>query len=131
MREKYVQEAIDLFDHLDTVFVGIGTIEPSQMLRSSGNTFSANELSELARSGAVGDICLQYYDISGAPVRSALSQRVVGMSLAQLSKTRHVIGVAGGRRKVDAILGALNGRWINVLVTDKTTAKAVLAKTDP
>jgi DNA-binding transcriptional regulator LsrR (DeoR family) len=127
MREKYVKDAISLFDHLDTVLVGIGTLQPSQLLQSSGNTFSKSELAGLSRAGAVGDICLQYFDIAGTPVATPLADRVVSMSLTQLRKTKHVIGVAGGSRKVDAIRGALNGRWINVLVTDRSTAKALLA----
>jgi DNA-binding transcriptional regulator LsrR (DeoR family) len=45
------------------------------------------------------------------------------MSLDQLSKVSRAIGVAGGSRKYAAILGALRGHWINILVTDHFTAK--------
>ena len=31
-----------------------------------------------------------------------------------------------GKRKVDAIQGALKGRWINVLITDRFTAEKLL-----
>ena len=126
MNEKYVQATLALFDHLDTVFVGIGTLEPSPLLESSGNIFSRAERASLGKLGAVGDICLQYFDAKGAPISTPLTDRVVGMSLAQLRRTKHVVGVAGGRRKVDAILATLIGRWINLLVTDRTTAKALL-----
>jgi DNA-binding transcriptional regulator LsrR (DeoR family) len=129
MREKYVQAAVKLFDQLDTVFLGIGTLEPSRMLVSSGNIFSQAERASLVKSGAVGDICLQYYDVKGIPISTPLSERVVGMSLSQLKRAKHVVGVAGGKRKVEAILGALNGRWINLLVTDRATAKALLERT--
>jgi DNA-binding transcriptional regulator LsrR (DeoR family) len=50
------------------------------------------------------------------------------MSLAQLKGVKHRIGVAGGKRKLDAILGALNGSWINILVIDRATARALLEK---
>ena len=36
------------------------------------------------------------------------------------------LAVAGGRSKAQAILGALRGRHINVLVTDSLTAALVL-----
>lgn len=45
------------------------------------------------------------------------------MSLEQLHKVSRAIGVAGGLRKYSAILGALRGHWINILVTDHFTAK--------
>jgi DNA-binding transcriptional regulator LsrR (DeoR family) len=34
--------------------------------------------------------------------------------------------VAGGERKHDAILGALRGGWLNVLVTDVDTASRLV-----
>jgi hypothetical protein len=38
-------------------------------------------------------------------------------------KVSRAVGVAGGSRKNAAILGALRGHWINILVTDHFTAK--------
>jgi DNA-binding transcriptional regulator LsrR (DeoR family) len=126
LRESYVRAAVDLFNKVDTVLVGIGAVEPSRLLASSGNVFSADELKRLRKQGAVGDICLQFFDTAGAPVRTELTDRVIGITLAQIRKAKRVIALAGGKRKVEAILGALNGGWINVLITDQWTAKAIL-----
>lgn len=126
MREPYVRDAVKLFDHLDTVLVGIGAIEPSRPLLNSGNVFSANERASLASKGAIGDICLQYFNADGEILSTPLADRVIGIKFPQLKKIKHVIGIAGGKRKIDAIRGALSGRWINVLVTDRATAKAIL-----
>jgi DNA-binding transcriptional regulator LsrR (DeoR family) len=38
------------------------------------------------------------------------------------------VGVAGGFRKFTAILGALRGRFVNVLVTDRSTAERLLKR---
>ncbi|MGB7265556.1 MAG: sugar-binding transcriptional regulator [Terracidiphilus sp.] len=126
LKETYVRSAMELFDRMDMVLVGIGAVEPSRLLASSGNVFSSQELNELRKQGAVGDICLQFFDAAGQPVRTDLTARVIGMSLPQIKKTKRVIALAGGKRKVDAILGALNGSWINTLITDRWTAKSVL-----
>lgn len=126
LKENYVRAAMELFDNMDLVLVGIGAVEPSRLLASSGNVFSAQELSRLRKQGAVGDICLQFFDAMGAPVRTELTERVIGMSLNQIKKAKRVVALAGGKRKVDAIRGALHGRWIDVLITDRWTAKAVL-----
>lgn len=80
------------------------------------------------KQGAVGDICLHYFNQAGQPISTPLSARVIGMSLAQLKGVKHRIGVAGGKRKLDAILGSLNGSWINVLITDRSTARGLLEK---
>jgi DNA-binding transcriptional regulator LsrR (DeoR family) len=126
LKETYVRSAMELFDRMDMVLVGIGAVEPSRLLASSGNVFSSQELNQLRKQGAVGDICLRFFDSAGEPVRTDLTERVIGMSLPQIKKAKRVIALAGGKRKVDAILGALNGHWINVLITDRWTAKSVL-----
>ena len=48
---------------------------------------------------------------------------VVGAVLVMVLAT---VGIAGAPRKYKAILGALRGRWINVLITDRTTAARLL-----
>ncbi len=126
MRESYVRQATSLFDHVDLALVGIGAVEPSRLLASSGNIFSPQELRSLQKQGAVGDICLQFFDAAGAPVRTSLSERVIGISLQQLKKAKRVVGLAAGKRKTQAILGALNGKLLDVLITDRRTASALL-----
>ncbi len=130
MKEDYVRQATHLFDHLDMALVGIGAVEPSKLLASSGNIFSPKELKTLQAQGAVGDICLQFFDATGLPVKTALTERVIGINPRQLRKST-VVGIAGGNRKTAAFLGALNGRWLDVLITDRWTAKTILAATNP
>jgi DNA-binding transcriptional regulator LsrR (DeoR family) len=36
------------------------------------------------------------------------------------------VGIAGGKRKFEAIRGALRGKLINVLITDRRTAERLL-----
>lgn len=129
MKESYVQAATSLFDNMDLVLVGIGAVQPSKLLASSGNIFSPSEQRLLESQGAVGDICLQFFDASGTQLKTSLSERVIGISLSQLKKARRVVGIAGGKRKTKALLGALNGRWIDVLITDRWTAKTILDTT--
>jgi len=40
----------------------------------------------------------------------------------------NVVTVAGGRHKVDAILGAIRGGFIKILVTDEDTAREVIER---
>jgi DNA-binding transcriptional regulator LsrR (DeoR family) len=122
MQDPYVAETFRRFDQVTVALVGIGGVQPSQMLANSGNAFVADEIEMLRRHGAVGDICLRFFDRHGKPVRTSLDERVMAIELSQLRRVRRSIGVAGGRRKLDAIRGALVGHWINVLITDRFTA---------
>ena len=51
--------------------------------------------------------------------------RVIGIDLEALRLVPRVVGVAGGRRKLQALLGALRGRFLDILVTDQFTAARI------
>ncbi len=123
MADEVAQQAIRLFDQVTIALVGIGAIDPSPLLAQSGNIFAPQELELLRHDMAVGDILYRFFDLSGNLVETGLEKRVISMSLEQLSKVSRAIGVAGGSRKFDAILGSLRGHWVNILVTDHFTAK--------
>jgi DNA-binding transcriptional regulator LsrR (DeoR family) len=48
------------------------------------------------------------------------------MRLEQLQRVGRSVGIAGGPRKLHAIRGALVGRWVNVLITDRQTAEGLV-----
>lgn len=124
--DPYVAEAFSLFDKVTLALVGIGALKPSELLARSGNVFTSEEMKPLYELGAVGDICLRFFDCDGSPVITPLDERVIGMRLQQLRNVRRTVAVAGGPRKVQAIRGALTGKFINVLVTDRRTAEDLL-----
>jgi DNA-binding transcriptional regulator LsrR (DeoR family) len=41
---------------------------------------------------------------------------------------QNVIGIAGGLNKVEAILGALRGGYIKILITDELTALKIVER---
>lgn len=120
--DQFVRETMKQFDRVSLALVGVGTTEPSKMLANSGNVFTSEELAELRRRGAEGDICLRFFDKDGSVVRTPLDERVIGMTLEQLRKVPRVVAVAGSKRKVNAIRAVLLSKHVNVLITDKFTA---------
>lgn len=122
------RQAIAQCDELSAVLMGIGAIPPSRMLRESGNVFSDQDLADLKRAGAVGDVCMRFYDPQGRHVETDFDKRVIGISSEQILRARRRIGVAGGRRKFEAIRGALRGGWISTLITDLDTGQRLLAQ---
>ena len=127
LSDRYVGETVAEFERLTTALVGIGAVEPSKLLADSGNVFTADELDELTERKAVGDICLHFFDQAGMPTRSPIEGRVIGITLDQLHRVPRVIGVAGGRRKVAALIGAMRGGLLDVLITDQFTAARIEA----
>ncbi|MFQ5752456.1 MAG: sugar-binding transcriptional regulator [bacterium] len=126
LQDHFVNQAVEKFNSVTLALVGIGALEPSRLLASSGNRFTPKELEELQKMGAVGDICLRFFDMNGVPINSVFNERVISMPLEKLKEVKRCVGVAGGKRKYDAIRAALNGKWINVLVTDRYTAKHII-----
>jgi DNA-binding transcriptional regulator LsrR (DeoR family) len=127
LSDTYVRETMDLFDRITLAIVGIGAMEPSSMLARSGNVFSSRELAEIAEAGGVGDISLRFFDARGASVKTPLDDRVIGMSLEDLSRVDRVMALAGGKSKTKAIEGALRTGVIDLLITDKFTAARLVS----
>jgi DNA-binding transcriptional regulator LsrR (DeoR family) len=124
-RDSHLRETMMLFERITVALVGIGSVEPS-LFASLGKLFSAEELRTVEAKGMVGNICLRFYDVRGKEIENSLSARVFGLESPQLKGIPRVVGVAGGKRKHQAILGALRGRRINVLITDQFSAEALV-----
>lgn len=122
LADPFVRETMDLFDRISLAIVGIGAVEPSELLARSGNVFSPQELATLNEAGVVGEISLRFYDKLGKQVKTPLDERVIGITLGELTKADRVMALAGGESKTNAIAGALKLGVIDVLVTDKFTA---------
>ena len=91
----------------------------------------------LRQLGVVGEINYQPFDHEGRivdrPELRALMGRVLsveGARLQALSRRddRYVVAIAGGRTKLEAVRGAVAGRFMNVLVTDEDVAAALLRR---
>ena len=105
--------------------VGIGQADGSGWLVQQG-CITPSEMHELERAGAVGDVLGRFYTVDGKSIHTSLDQRVLGLTLEQVRAIPLVVAVAYGRRKVDAVAGALGGGYLNALITDAETATALL-----
>ncbi|MGP3785338.1 sugar-binding domain-containing protein [Paenibacillus sp. 1A_MP2] len=55
---------------------------------------------------------------------------MIGLGLEQLKKTKTVVGMAFGLHKIDCILAAVRGEYINMLITDESTASHIIKLTN-
>ncbi|HSV92501.1 MAG TPA: sugar-binding domain-containing protein, partial [Desulfobacterales bacterium] len=124
--DVHVQRAVQAFDHLDIVFVGVGAPTPDSVVMRDGSIITQSELDDLLRRGAVGDIALRFFDAQGQCIESEINGRIIGMTLDQIKRTPRVVGVSGGPNKTKALRAALAGGLVNVLITDSATAGRLL-----
>ena len=127
LAEPYIKEVADTWHQLTVLIAGLGSLTPSPLLEQSGNIVSTADMDVLRAQGAVGDMCLHFYDADGNPVGSELDERLVGIDIPTLRAVPRRIAVAGGDRKFDSILAAARGGWMTVLITDARTAERMMA----
>jgi DNA-binding transcriptional regulator LsrR (DeoR family) len=121
---------------VDIALVGIGMIGEATAGFCSLAEFYGVSVRRLRALGVVGEINYHPFDRDGKLIDRKelrpLTQRVLAVPPSRLRDLsaqygRLVIAAAGGPDKREAILGAIRGRFANVLVTDEDTAEALLA----
>jgi DNA-binding transcriptional regulator LsrR (DeoR family) len=124
LRDQNFAEVMSYYDRLSLILTGIGSLAtPSRLIRASGAVVRDEHQDALRAKGAVGDICLRFFDENGAFIPSPLDDRVLGVSLSQLKRTPRIVAVAGGTGKFVAIRAACRGRLIHTLITDLAVAR--------
>lgn len=128
LKEKSIKDILEMIKNVDIAIVGIGSpvVEKSTMM--SSGYFDLNDLKIFKKEGAVGDICLQFYNINGDFKGFKFNDRVIGTNLDNIKNIKTVIGLANGKEKIEAIAGALHGGLINVLITNYSNAKTIYEK---
>ncbi|MBP8933745.1 MAG: sugar-binding transcriptional regulator [Candidatus Atribacteria bacterium] len=125
MSNEGVFKVLDMSRKADIALVGIGGVSESSTLLDTEDLYDY-EIEELRKKKVVGNICGNFYDETGTIIETLADKRRISINLKDLQKIPLVIGVAGGKNKLLPILGALNGRFIKVLVTDDLTASRLI-----
>ncbi|MFI5012335.1 MAG: sugar-binding transcriptional regulator [Hyphomicrobiales bacterium] len=108
----------------DLRLVGIGQIDQKAQFHIDG-FINREELLELMRLGAVGELTGWAFDAAGRIIEGGTNRRLTSVPHKVPAETLS-IGAAIGRPKVAAIAAAMKGRLLNGLITDEATAKALL-----
>lgn len=121
-----LRETFAMVPKCDVVLLGIGSTEPKYSSYYRAGYVSLDVLNSLRKADAVGDVCGRHFDLNGDSVSHEFHKCIVGIDKAALMPVPIRLAVAGGVGKVRPILGALRGKWANVLVTDSRAAREVL-----
>lgn len=125
MQEPAILQVLDLARRADLALVGIGSLDRQSSAIVRQKLLASHQLETLRKGHAVGEICSQYFNLQGEIVSTELTERTIALELAALKKLP-VVGVATGAHKAKAILGALRGGYVGVMITDEQTATLVL-----
>lgn len=124
LAQKSIKDVFALARTAELHIVGIGEVGSHAHMRTSGMITDA-EYRELKRAGATGEVLGRFVDAAGRPVAAEINERAIAVRLEEI-KGRKVVAVAGGADKAQAIMAVLESRVITGLITDETTAKAIV-----
>lgn len=127
LKEKSMKKIFNIYRKVETVIMGIGIPDRAGSTLMATGYVDTNLLDSFVANGAVGDISLQFFDATGSTERfKDFNDRVAGMPIEQLKKVRKRIGIAGGAQKAQAVLGAIRGGFLNILITDVDCANLLV-----
>lgn len=125
LREPLVEDQFSTLAKANKAVFGVASLRPNSTIHSSG-FFESVSLQDYLAKNAVGVLAGRFIDAKGQPVLGPLDERTIGISLEMLKSISLRVAVAGGFDKVPAILAALRGGYINVLITDAATGRGIL-----
>ncbi len=125
LREPLIDRQFEALSQANKVIFGIASMRPNSTIHTSG-FFDSVSLQEYLAKDATGVVAGRFIDGHGRLVAGPLDDRTVGISLDLLKKIKMRIAVAGGFDKVPAILAALRGGYVSVLITDAATGRGIL-----
>ncbi|MBU3172475.1 sugar-binding transcriptional regulator [Clostridium estertheticum] len=121
LNETSVNEILRMVQLSSLSVIGIGSMGENATILKSG-ILNKNDFVYLKMKGAVGDILCHFIDKNGKLIDSNIEHRLIATPLPTISSLNNVIGVAAGDDKVDAIKAVLKGGYIDILITDESTA---------
>ncbi len=121
LSQNFFSQVYDTMKQCTVAMVGIGSFSDQMNLVPKKFMFD-DEYRALREQKAVGEICTHYFDANGTVIKSGINERVFAIDYDSYMKIPVRVGIAGGSDKLQAMIGAIKGRLINVLITDLNTA---------
>lgn len=127
--DRTVAGVLELAREASALVYSAGVADQSSVLVDSGY-LTRDDVAELVRRGAVGDVVGRYIDADGNTVDPSLDERTVGLSHAQLRAAKLAVFVIAGEAKHHVARAVVSNGLCTVLVTDELTAGALLDSED-
>lgn len=122
-----IANVFQTMNELDIALVGVDS-DPNHMTFLQTELVSSDFLEELKEKRVAGNICTRFFDIEGNLVKTSIDDRTIVIQAEQLKRIPLVIAVAGGKYKVDSLIGGARSKMFKMLITDEKTAKSIVRK---
>ncbi len=126
MKESSLKEVFGLYKKIKLLIAGIGALLPNKFVGRWST--DSKEMDTLRQQGAVAELLSYCFDVEGKLCTSESFNRTIAIPPEDIKRIPCVIGLAVGGAKADAVLGVVRSGYINTLITDTTTARAILGK---
>ena len=124
MQQDVIQDMLGRIRSCGAIALATGDLRSSLLVRDA---LPADvSLDAMVALGGVGDIAGHILDANGELIDHEINNRVIGLSLDDITEIDNVILAAGGSEKVPIIAAALRRGLVDTLVTDENTASALL-----
>lgn len=127
LKEESIAGMINMINRMRVAVVGIGVPNDQSAIMATG-FYNSEEMRKMQQKHVVGDICMQFFDRHGNTDPFEADNNVVGIEIKRLRSIPETVGVACGVEKCEAIIGAIQGGYINTLITDEACANQMLEK---
>ncbi|HMM19464.1 MAG TPA: sugar-binding domain-containing protein [Selenomonadales bacterium] len=116
--DLHLRDVSQLIRRADVLLCGIGRADAMALRRGMDPAM----VERLKANGAAGESLGHYCALTGKVVHTT---RSLGLRLEDLAGVKHVIAVAGGRQKAEAIVAVTAAGGQDILITDEAAAKAI------
>lgn len=120
-----INNTLNMIDNCDLIISGLGVVDNDSLQPIWDNYVEKDKKQRIKEMGGVGFMCAQFFDKNGQFLDDDINSSVIGIKNENIKKIRSMV-IAGGKSKVRAILGALRGGCINILISDEETLRSVL-----
>lgn len=126
LSDPNIQRTLNLARQANILLTGIGTTTPEYSAPLRAGYINHDDLIAISNAGAIGEFCGYHINLNGELVDIPQNECIVGLTLDEIHNIPLVVGVGNGLYKAACILGALQGKHINALITDDVTAREVI-----
>jgi DNA-binding transcriptional regulator LsrR (DeoR family) len=121
LKEKNIKSTINMWNSIDLAIMGIGVADRRSSLFK---LFADNMVKMVENSRACGQININFFDNEGNNL-PMLENNKICIPIEKMKKIKKKVVIGFGEYKAKAILGALKGGFINILITDSITIDAI------
>ena len=121
IKENSIAKVMELWKEIDLAIMGLGVADKRSKLF---NLFNDEVKKEILSSNAQGVINTSYFDEHGTFI-PLYEKNKIGISMEELKKISNKVFICSGKYKAKALLGALKGHFVDILITDSLTVEAV------